>query len=114
MFFCFFFFFSSRRRHTRWTGDWSSDVCSSDLVEQHDVWAALGNLLQPDGSIGRRRRHGEQRLFGDRRREQTSRHQRIVRSEERRVGKECRSRWAPYEENKKQRRERKTERLEGL
>src|SRR6266487_1236551 len=34
-----FFFFSSRRRHTRWTGDWSSDVCSSDLeaeVEQRD------------------------------------------------------------------------------
>src|SRR6266487_5458002 len=28
---CFVFFFSSRRRHTRWTGDWSSDVCSSDL-----------------------------------------------------------------------------------
>src|SRR5690348_17844267 len=26
------FFFSSRRRHTRWTGDWSSDVCSSDLM----------------------------------------------------------------------------------
>src|SRR5690348_13060737 len=26
-----FFFFSSRRRHTSWTGDWSSDVCSSDL-----------------------------------------------------------------------------------
>src|SRR5438876_4482605 len=25
------FFFSSRRRHTRWTGEWSSDVCSSDL-----------------------------------------------------------------------------------
>src|SRR5690348_18072817 len=29
--FYFIFFFSSRRRHTRWTGDWSSDVCSSDL-----------------------------------------------------------------------------------
>src|SRR5690348_7529607 len=30
------FFFSSRRRHTRWTGDWSSDVCSSDLhIEDH-------------------------------------------------------------------------------
>src|SRR2546426_8113170 len=29
--FCFFFFFSSRRRHTRLQGDWSSDVCSSDL-----------------------------------------------------------------------------------
>src|SRR5437762_6351653 len=26
-----FFFFSSRRRHTRYIGDWSSDVCSSDL-----------------------------------------------------------------------------------
>src|SRR6266581_6968040 len=30
--FCVVFFFSSRRRHTRWTGDWSSDVCSSDLL----------------------------------------------------------------------------------
>src|SRR6267154_2601841 len=30
--FCWIFFFSSRRRHTRWTGDWSSDVCSSDLI----------------------------------------------------------------------------------
>src|SRR5580704_19085616 len=31
---CCVFFFSSRRRHTRWTGDWSSDVCSSDLAVQ--------------------------------------------------------------------------------
>src|ERR1035438_10781508 len=30
---CFFFFFSSRRRHTRCLSDWSSDVCSSDLVQ---------------------------------------------------------------------------------
>src|SRR2546427_6536115 len=30
----FFFFFSSRRRHTRFDCDWSSDVCSSDLVKQ--------------------------------------------------------------------------------
>src|SRR5256885_7392248 len=29
-----FFFFSSRRRHTRLQGDWSSDVCSSDLLAQ--------------------------------------------------------------------------------
>src|SRR5690348_17957950 len=35
------FFFSSRRRHTRWTGDWSSDVCSSDLV------AERRRVLQP-------------------------------------------------------------------
>src|SRR6266850_3824361 len=32
-----FFFFSSRRRHTRLQGDWSSDVCSSDLVVAIDV-----------------------------------------------------------------------------
>src|SRR2546429_1848610 len=32
LFFSFFFFFSSRRRHTRCSRDWSSDVCSSDLV----------------------------------------------------------------------------------
>src|SRR2546426_5780166 len=32
--FIFFFFFSSRRRHTRLQGDWSSDVCSSDLAER--------------------------------------------------------------------------------
>src|SRR5256885_15295264 len=31
--FLYFFFFSSRRRHTRLQGDWSSDVCSSDLVQ---------------------------------------------------------------------------------
>src|SRR5438094_643765 len=31
MYYFFFFFFSSRRRHTRSYGDWSSDVCSSDL-----------------------------------------------------------------------------------
>src|SRR2546427_1030008 len=34
MLYCFFFFFfSSRRRHTRFDCDWSSDVCSSDLLE---------------------------------------------------------------------------------
>src|SRR6266481_8556649 len=34
--FSYFFFFSSRRRHTRWNCDWSSDVCSSDLIEPGD------------------------------------------------------------------------------
>src|SRR6266446_7191774 len=33
----FFFFFSSRRRHTRLQGDWSSDVCSSDLLGETSV-----------------------------------------------------------------------------
>src|SRR5437763_12100288 len=31
IYYLLFFFFSSRRRHTRYIGDWSSDVCSSDL-----------------------------------------------------------------------------------
>src|SRR5690348_18176301 len=39
----FVFFFSSRRRHTRWTGDWSSDVCSSDLRE---AWKLLEANLE--------------------------------------------------------------------
>src|SRR2546422_2011209 len=33
----FFFFFSSRRRHTRCSRDWSSDVCSSDLLPRDQV-----------------------------------------------------------------------------
>src|SRR6267143_2930828 len=37
---CFCFFFSSRRRHTRWNCDWSSDVCSSDLVPSL-AWCTL-------------------------------------------------------------------------
>src|SRR5439155_491726 len=33
-----YFFFSSRRRHTRWPRDWSSDVCSSDLLATTSVF----------------------------------------------------------------------------
>src|SRR2546430_14887844 len=33
----FFFFFSSRRRHTRFDCDWSSDVCSSDLMRPYQT-----------------------------------------------------------------------------
>src|SRR6266481_5785757 len=52
MFIFFFFFFSSRRRHTRWNCNWSSDVCSSDLVANYvevtgmgpsKLMAAMGN-----------------------------------------------------------------------
>src|SRR5437762_4967623 len=35
-----FFFFSSRRRHTRYIGDWSSDVCSSDLYPEYKAASA--------------------------------------------------------------------------
>src|SRR5436309_8628473 len=56
MLFYFFFFFSSRRRHTRFSRDWSSDVCSSDLdgkVALHDLLDATqaryrDELSQPE------------------------------------------------------------------
>src|SRR6266481_2361598 len=42
-----FFFFSSRRRHTRWNCDWSSDVCSSDLIPVNAGAFAKLQLLLP-------------------------------------------------------------------
>src|SRR5690349_23687817 len=112
VFFIFFFFFTSRRRHTRSLRDWSSDVCSSDLrpvarLEFDDDVASSAPTnagAPPDGgdvadagpsydqlallgipeahALGY---HGEGVLIG------------ILdsRSEERRVGKECRSRRPP-------------------
>src|SRR5438270_7266885 len=47
-YFFFFFFFSSRRRHTRFDCDWSSDVCSSDLSEEHLDVAAARAVLDAD------------------------------------------------------------------
>src|SRR5262245_65412201 len=78
----FFFFFSSRRRHTRCLSDWSSDVCSSDLSASDERSALADELL------GLAVRTGDPE----------------ARSEERRVGKECRSRWSPYQSKKKRRR----------
>src|SRR6266850_6659861 len=75
-----FFFFSSRRRHTRLQGDWSSDVCSSDLGRRLPERQGRG-----EGQGGAQGRSQPARPG----------------SEERRVGKECRSRWSPYHENKK-------------
>src|SRR5690606_40007236 len=45
----YIFFFSSRRRHTRFSRDWSSDVCSSDLkdVDQQAVSAWLAQAIGP-------------------------------------------------------------------
>src|SRR2546427_9278560 len=42
-----FFFFSSRRRHTRFDCDWSSDVCSSDLVELAGTFVQRKKRLPP-------------------------------------------------------------------
>src|SRR6478672_12687927 len=56
MYYSFFFFFSSRRRHTRSDRDWSSDVCSSDLVAvgmQPDVlWALAHQKVERDQQHG--------------------------------------------------------------
>src|SRR5256885_5142862 len=87
------FFFSSRRRHTRLQGDWSSDVCSSDLAvtiawymgtswsEHFDIQVSLDTLTWTT-------------VFSGQSSGLTL--QLETRSEERRVGKECRSRWSPY------------------
>src|SRR5690348_17704490 len=95
--YCLCFFFSSRRRHTRWTGDWSSDVCSSDLLElvgHADVVAVRREPVRDhaltDLAILERLDHPVfERHLADP-------FVRLDRSEERRVGKECRSRWSPY------------------
>src|SRR3712207_7676180 len=89
------FFFSSRRRHTIYWRDWSSDVCSSDLglalAVLLDVTLVRMVLLPALMS-----------LLGDRAWQLPAWLDAklpsvgIERSEERRVGKECRSRWSPY------------------
>src|SRR5256884_6414853 len=103
-----YLFVARRRRHTRCSRDWSSDVCSSDLAphvlegggrhvrvadqvvrlldqflvgiaaDPHEGRVAMGDLALGVGD-------GYQQLIA-----------RKVRSEERRVGKECRSRWSRY------------------
>src|SRR5690348_18020996 len=79
------FFFSSRRRHTRWTGDWSSDVCSSDLwrnVSRREAYLA-------DITYGQNSEFGFDYLRDNMAMDLADTVQR-ERSEERRVGKECR------------------------
>src|SRR5207253_5488825 len=97
--------FSSRRRHTRWPRDWSSDVCSSDLdrlrVAQHRVREGREVKIVAKQHFGRHRlgdlneRTGRTKndfewidglRFGELLGGQQGR------SEERRVGKECRER----------------------
>src|SRR5690606_40694281 len=104
---------SSRRRHTRFSRDWSSDVCSSDLIQalrldkySRDVqgieistthsnynktriiqgWRDLLNVPDPPNESGK---------FAEVR--QMARD--IIRSEERRVGKECRSQCADKQQS---------------
>src|SRR5256886_4445593 len=96
-----FFFFSSRRRHTRFDCDWSSDVCSSDLsypwpgnirelqnvVERSVIVCETENFSVDESWLSRKPLATEST---------TQLELSQKRSEERRVGKECRSRWSPY------------------
>src|SRR6266487_6994494 len=50
--YCRRFFFSSRRWHTSWTGDWSSDVCSSDLGAADAVGEAGKRIVPPRAEEG--------------------------------------------------------------
>src|SRR5690348_17795422 len=109
-FLVFFFFFSSRRRHTRWTGDWSSDVCSSDLQHPDPPGRDRRARARRRRPRDRERRCGPRRADGRgprARRRGPKQGGAMTRSEERRVGKECRSRWSPYHEKKKEEREEK-------
>src|SRR5574341_2144585 len=55
----FSFFFSSRRRHTRLVGDWSSDVCSSDLCGSHQGCQVPFRPPIPNVGLLRRRCSGK-------------------------------------------------------
>src|SRR5690606_40783569 len=84
----FLFFFSSRRRHTSFSRDWSSDVCSSDLLATAEWIGAWGLTETGSGSDAgglatTAIQEGDYFVING------------SRSEERRVGKECRARGRP-------------------
>src|SRR5207249_8253194 len=98
------FFFSSRRRHTRSKRDWSSDVCSSDLIGIGAIEEVVdtGRQGQPLGDLTAREGEIRQPVAGGMAAAERLPLARVLelearqeppRSEERRVGKECRSRW---------------------
>src|SRR3989440_9545809 len=94
------FFFSSRRRHTRSDRDWSSDVCSSDLavliMEVDGLEAGLDQDAERIVEIATKNNAREVRRANTDAERTLLWKSRKQRSEERRVGKECRSRWSPY------------------
>src|SRR3712207_9582795 len=92
------FFFASRRRHTRYWRDWSSDVCSSDLRERLVVaYSPLVKYVSGRMASGLPAHVDEADLISYGLVGLINAIERFEpRSEERRVGKECRSRWSPY------------------
>src|SRR5256885_13009063 len=96
------FFFSSRRRHTRLQGDWSSDVCSSDLSRGFRPWrreAPAARRVPPTKS--RRVMESWVIVWLETPSDKKSGQAGAQRSEERRVGEEGRSRWSPDHLKKK-------------
>src|SRR3546814_3012787 len=96
-----FLFFKQKTAYEMRISDWSSDVCSSDLLRRAD-FVDGGVQLVPVGMIGDHQRQLQSALFGALLDPQPARcgaGHRIGRSEERRVGQECvstcRSRWSP-------------------
>src|SRR3712207_8692555 len=96
------FYLSSRRRHTRYWRDWSSDVCTSDLslsfssmnpcifIHKFNPYPFhYSQLLNLFSSLSHSSSHKTFQL-------NLSINVPLQRSEERRVGKVCRSRWSPY------------------
>src|SRR5256885_6898313 len=95
------FFFSSRRRHTRLQGDWSSDVCSSDLTgcSSRQFIGATPIVNPADGTVyvvAERLVVNDPNCVGTPPVRSEWIFRSADRSEERRVGEECRSRWSPY------------------
>src|SRR5256885_11703915 len=95
-------FFSSRRRHTRLQGDWSSDVCSSDLnrpgVYEVPMGLTLRELIYSEQYCQGMAGNKPLKAFAPSGPSGGFLPAKLAanRSEERRVGKECRSRWSPY------------------
>src|SRR5207237_2139443 len=96
------FFFSSRRRHTRFKCDWSSDVCSSDLERRLEPTGPQPAAAQP---LRRELVHFPEERLGL----EVGSAEDFQRSEERRVGKEGRSRWSPDAATKRKATRRGTE-----
>src|SRR5699024_11883537 len=108
-----YFFFSSRRRHTRSKRDWSSDVCSSDLNSSvPSVAGSIVKSLEDNKQV-------ELHTIGASATSQcvkalASARGILARSEERRVGKECRCRWSQCEEKNERKEERSVSEVERI
>src|SRR3546814_8875474 len=104
----FFFFFKQKTAYEMRISDWSSDVCSSDLLAQAAQQGVEADQRVPErgaqrtqhGRVGEVALPAADRQLGGEVFEQGVGDAEVARSEERRVGKECvstcRSRWSPY------------------